>query len=228
MRPLLVLVPAGGAGERFGGTTPKQFLEIAGRPVLYWTLARLLSLAPERVIVALPPDRELPPAVWGLDATRIRQVAGGATRQASVAACLAAAADREPAGLVAVHDGARPATARADLLAVLAAAERTGAAVLGRRLTDTVKRLEAGRIVGTLDRTTLFRAETPQVFRHELLAAAFARAAAEGWEGTDEAALVERLGGVEIAAVEATRPNPKLTLPRDLPEVARLLAEEAA
>ena len=221
MRPLPCscrrVVPANSA-------VPRPQFEIAGVRSSTGRSRGLLSLAP-RVMWRCRRSRARPPS--GPD-DPIRQVAGGATRQASVAACLAAAADREPAGLVAVHDGARPATARADLLAVLAAAERTGAAVLGRRLADTVKRLEAGRIVGTLDRTTLFRAETPQVFRHELLAAAFARAAAEGWEGTDEAALVERLGGVEIAAVEATRPNPKLTLPRDLPEVARLLAEEAA
>ena len=223
MRRLLVLVPAGGAGERYGGAEPKQFAEVAGRPVLCWTLERLLSLDPDRVIVALPAGRELPLAAWGLPADRVAGVVGGPTRQASVAACLAAAPAHGASDLVAVHDGARPATARADLLAVLAAAERTGAAVLGRRLADTVKRLADGRIVGTVDREALFRAETPQVFRRDLLAAALARAAVEGWEGTDESALVERLGGVEIAAVEAGSPNPKLTVPGDLEELARLL-----
>lgn len=224
MRGLQVLVPAGGAGERFGGPEPKQFTEVAGRPVLRWTLERLLSLDPEHLVVALPPGRKLPLAEWGLPADRVLWVPGGPTRQLSVAACLAALPPGDDRELVAVHDGARPATALEDLRSVVAAAARTGGAVLGRRLSDTLKRLDGDLIAGTLDRQDLFRAETPQVFRRSLLAAALARAAAGGVAATDESALVERLGGVEIVAVEARRPNPKLTLAGDLGLVAGLLA----
>jgi 2-C-methyl-D-erythritol 4-phosphate cytidylyltransferase len=228
MRRLHVLVPAGGSGERFGGPEPKQLAEVAGRPVLRWTLERLLALDPVCVVVALPSGRELPLGEWGLPPGRVSWVAGGATRQLSVAACLAALPPGDDLDLVAVHDGARPATALGDMRAVVAAAARTGAAVLGRRLSDTVKRLAGDRIAGTLERQDLFRAETPQVFHRHLLAEALARAAADGVAGTDESALVERLAGVEIVAVEAEQPNPKLTVPGDLDLLARLLAGEPA
>jgi len=227
MRRLLVLVPAGGTGERFGGPEPKQFTEIGGRPVLRWTLERLLLLEPAHLVVALPPGRVLPLADWGLPADRVGWVAGGTSRQESVSAGLAALPPGDDLDLVAVHDGARPATDLEDLRAVVAAAARTGGAVLGRRLSDTVKRLAGDRIVGTLDRRELFRAETPQVFHRSLLTEALARAAAEGVGGTDESALVERFGAVEIVAVEAGRPNPKLTVAGDLDLVARLLLKEA-
>ena len=97
---------------------------------------------------------------------------------------------------MAVHDGARPALALADLVAVCQAALSADGAVLGRGASDTLKLLEQGVIVGTVDRTRVFRAETPQVFRRELLERAIEAALAVGFSGTDEASLVERLPGV--------------------------------
>src|SRR5690606_5140938 len=97
-------------------------------------------------------------------------------------------------------------------------------AVLGRRLEDTLKRLEGDRIVGTEPREARFRAETPQVFRRALLERALVAAAQRGFQGTDEASLVEALGGRHILAVEAAFPNPKLTRPADGALLARLLA----
>jgi 2-C-methyl-D-erythritol 4-phosphate cytidylyltransferase len=220
------VVPAAGRGERFGEERPKQFAEIAGRPLLVWTVHRLLSAGCASLTLALPADRMGELAELAGDA-RIRRVEGGATRQASVASALEAS----PAArtdLVAVHDGARPATSARDLLAVVEAAERTGGAVLGRAVSDTVKRLEGWRIAGTIDRRTLFRAETPQVFRRDTLERAIARARADRFAGTDEASLVERLGELPIAAVESADPNPKVTVPSDLPLVEWLLARLAA
>jgi 2-C-methyl-D-erythritol 4-phosphate cytidylyltransferase len=215
------LVPAAGRGDRFGG--PKQFVEVAGRPLLAWTLERLLAAGAASVVVALPAD-ELDAATTRIAGdARIRFVAGGATRQASVAAALEAS----PAAageLVAVHDGARAAVDPADVAAVVAAAAGTGGAVLGRPLTDTIKRLEDGRVIGTVDRSKLFRAETPQVFRRALLERAFESARRDRFVGTDEASLVERLADVEIRAVVALSPNPKVTFPGDLERVARRLA----
>jgi 2-C-methyl-D-erythritol 4-phosphate cytidylyltransferase len=224
------VVPAAGRGERYGGVTPKQFVEIGGTPLVSWTVERLLEAGCASVTVALPAE-DLATAAARLRRPLdggpgvVRFVAGGETRQESVAAALAASpASAEE--LVAVHDGARPAVDRADFLAAVAAAARHGGAVLGRAVTDTVKRVESGRIVATLDRRDLFRAETPQVFRRELLERSLGEARRDGFVGTDESSLVERLDGVEIALVEARRPNPKVTSPEDLALVTRILASE--
>lgn len=221
------VVPAAGRGERFGGDRPKQFLEVAGRPLLIWTVERLRRAGFATVTVAAPAEslaeaeRLLPAEPW------LRIVEGGATRQASVAAALSAS----PAGvddLVAVHDAARPATAIADLQAVVESAARAGGAILGRAVSDTLKRIEAWRVVATLDRHALFRAETPQVFRRATLERALECARIDRFVATDEAALVERLGDVAIAAVEAAAPNPKVTVPSDLALVEWLLARGPA
>jgi 2-C-methyl-D-erythritol 4-phosphate cytidylyltransferase len=226
MSPLVALVPAAGRGERFGGAIAKQFLDIAGRPVVAWTIGRLLDFGAERVVVALPEGDSLARLGFAAD-RRVEAVAGGATRQASVASCLLAAA-AAPGDLVAVHDGARPALARVDFDAVVGRARETGAAILGRALDDTLKRIADDRVVGTVDRRALFRAETPQVFRAEILRRAIERAAAQRFLGTDEASLVERLAEVEVAPVHALHPNPKLTLPADRAWIELLLAAEVS
>lgn len=225
------LVPAAGRGARYGGGTPKQFIEVGGTPLVTWTIERLLDAGCATVTVAVPAgdlawaDSRLRSPEQDRGEQRVRIVAGGETRQDSVAAALAACA-AAPAELVAVHDGARPAVDPADFHAAVSVAARRGAAVLGRAVTDTIKRVDDGRVVETLDRRGLFRAETPQVFRREILERALESAAREGFRGTDESALVERLGEIEVAAVEARRPNPKVTRPEDLALVGRILAAE--
>lgn len=218
------VVPAAGRGERFGAGVPKQFTLVRGRPLIAWTVERLFDAGCATLVVALPGDAGA--ELHGLVADeRLRLVAGAATRQASVAAALAAspaAADE----LVAVHDGARAALATSDFWAVLRAAVATGGAVLGRQATDTMKRVEGGLVRGTVDRASLFRAETPQIFRRSELERALEQARRDRFVGTDEASLVERLGGVPIAAVEARRANPKVTYPEDLALVERILESE--
>lgn len=218
------VVPAAGGGSRFGGDRPKQFRDLAGRPLLRWTIERLLAGGVDSLIVALPAEDFERPPDWLADLREVRMVAGGATRQASVALALAASA-AEPAELVLVHDGARPALASADLreVALAAAAAGVDGAVLGRPLFDTLKRIDGGRIVTTVERQLLFRAETPQVFRRQVLERAFAAAAEARFIGTDESSLVERLPGVRVLAVEARHENPKVTTPADLARVESLL-----
>jgi len=216
------LVAAGGRGERFGGGTPKQYLELNGAPIVGHAVARLLSAGAESVVVALPEDAPDRVRRLLLEDERVTLVEGGATRQASVAAALSAspAAATE---LVAVHDGARPATSVEDIRAVVAAAREVGAAILGRKLSDTLKRTSGGRVIETVDRRQLFRAETPQVMRREVLERAYDAARAACFVGTDESSLVERLEGVVIAAVEASHSNPKLTRQEDLVRMRDLL-----
>ncbi len=215
------VVPAAGRGLRFGGTLSKQFESIAGKPLLAWTVFRLLAAGVESVTIALPAEVAAAPPEWLRD-RRVRTVPGGESRQGSVTAALAAS-PAEGQDLVLVHDGARPALDPADLLAVCQAALMADGAVLGRGASDTLKLLEQGVIVGTVDRSRVFRAETPQVFRRELLERAIEAALEIGFAGTDEASLVERLPGVRVVAVEAASPNPKLTTPADLPLVCAVL-----
>ncbi|MDX1502676.1 MAG: 2-C-methyl-D-erythritol 4-phosphate cytidylyltransferase [Thermoanaerobaculia bacterium] len=222
----LALVPAAGRGERFGDALPKMTVELAGRPILVWAARRLVAGGADEVVVAVSEELAGYAAELDLDGLPVRFTRGGATRQESVAACLAAAPG-PPDGLVLVHDGARPAVDPGDVARVTAAAERSGAAILGRPVADTLKRVARDRITGTVDRSQLFRAETPQVFRREILERAFERARRDGFTGTDESSLVERLDGVEVTAVAAARPNPKLTAPGDLTLLERLLAGAA-
>lgn len=219
--PVHAVVPAAGRGLRFGGTLSKQFESIAGRPLLAWTVGRLLAAGVDSVTVALPGDVAAAPPDWLRD-SRVRTVPGGDSRQESVTAALAVS-PAEGRDLVLVHDGARPALDSADLVAVCQAALSADGAVLGRGASDTLKLLEQGVIVGTVDRSRVFRAETPQVFRRELLERAIEAALEVGFSGTDEASLVERLPGARVLAVEAGAPNPKLTTPADLPLVRALL-----
>jgi 2-C-methyl-D-erythritol 4-phosphate cytidylyltransferase len=221
------LVPAAGRGERAGGSLPKQLREVAGRPLVAWAVARLRAAGVASCVVAAPAEL-LEATAAALAGERaggaVSVVAGGSTRQASVALALAAspAANDE---LVLVHDAARAAVHPRDVAAAVEAAGDADGAVLGRAVTDTVKQLEGGMVAATVDRAHLFRAETPQVFRRELLERALAQAAADRFVGTDESSLVERLPGVRIAAVAARFPNPKVTFEGDLARVAALLAE---
>ena len=225
------IVPAAGGGRRFGGERPKQFLPLLGRPLLAWTVERLLA-APEveRLVVATPPGRARETREMLLREVRvghgveIAAVEGGRRRQDSVRAALGAA-EGAPSDWIAVHDGARPCLAAADLAAVLrsAAGSDGKGAVLGRPLSDTLKAAEAGRLGETVERSGLFRAETPQVFRAGDLGEALERAERESVEVSDESSL---FAPGSVAAVGASHPNPKLTAPSDLPLIEALLRGE--
>jgi 2-C-methyl-D-erythritol 4-phosphate cytidylyltransferase len=217
------LVPAAGSGERFGGGEPKQFTPVAGRPVLEWTLERLLAAGAASLTVAVPAS-QIDRARELVSDARVLFVAGGANRQASVEICLAAC-PADPEELVLVHDGARPAVAPADVRACVAAVGGADGAVLGRPVSDTLKLVADGQIQSTVERSYLFRAETPQAFARELLERALGEARRDGFVGTDEASAVERVPGVRLVAVAAQHPNPKLTTPADLPLVAALLRD---
>jgi 2-C-methyl-D-erythritol 4-phosphate cytidylyltransferase len=198
------VVVAAGRGERFGA--PKQYQPLGGRRLLDWALDG--AAAPcEGVVLVVPPDRVSDPEP-GANAV----VAGGATRSASVRAGLAAVPAE--ADVVLVHDAARP-LAPPELFDAVLAAVDAGAdgAVPGLPLSDTVKRVAAdGTVVETLDRTELVTVQTPQAFRARALRAAHA---AEG-EASDDAALVEAIGG-RVVVVPGAVAAAKVTGPGDLP-----------
>ncbi len=225
------IVPAAGGGRRFGGELSKQFVPVLGRPLLAWTVERLLSVPEvDRVVVAAPAGRAGETREMLLREVRVSPdvdlsaVDGGRRRQDSVRAALAAA-DVAPSDWVAVHDGARPCLAAADLAAVLrSTAGSDGAgAVLGRPVRDTLKTVAGGRLHETVDRSGLFRAETPQVFRAGELGEALDRADRENLEVSDESSL---FAPGSVAAVAASQPNPKLTAASDLPAIEALLRRE--
>ncbi|MCZ7619064.1 MAG: 2-C-methyl-D-erythritol 4-phosphate cytidylyltransferase [Myxococcota bacterium] len=212
------LVLAAGRGERFGAPVPKAFLSLGGRPLVVRAIEALAARPEVERIVPVLPAADL--ARWNAlvrDFAGARKladpVAGGAQRQDSMRAGLAAL----PADLewVAVHDAARPLLRAEQVGRVLDAAARTGAALLAVPVRDTLKRVDAGRITATLDRSETWAAQTPQVFRLSLLRTALAKADADGFVGTDEAQLVERLG-VPVAVVEGDVRNLKITWPEDL------------
>jgi 2-C-methyl-D-erythritol 4-phosphate cytidylyltransferase len=215
MRVAAILVAAG-MGQRLGADVPKAFCTVRGRTLLSYAHARFVAHPlVGRVIVVAPADRvEDAKALTGSDV-----VAGGATRQESVAAGLAAL----PADIdaVLVHDVAR-AFVPAEVIDRVVAALRDGAdAVIPTRpVTDTIKRVDGdGRVIETVDRSTLAAVQTPQGFRRDVLVAAHAAAAAHV---TDDAGLVEALGGT-VVAVDGADEAFKITRPWDL-----LLAEAVA
>lgn len=212
------LVLAAGRGERLGASVPKAFLPLAGRPLVVRAIEALAARPEVEWIVPVLPELEIPRfRALGRDfagAARVAEpVAGGAERQDSMRAGLAAL----PPGvdLVAVHDAARPLVRAEDVGRVIAAAARCGAALLAVPVRDTLKRVRDGRVAETLPREACWAAQTPQVFRLALLREALAKAEAEGFRGTDDAQLVERLGA-PVEVVEGDAGNLKVTWPEDV------------
>jgi 2-C-methyl-D-erythritol 4-phosphate cytidylyltransferase len=211
----VALVVAAGRGERLGSSGPKTLIELAGRPMLEWSLEALRAVdSIGEIVVALPPGVPTPPGCIG--------VAGGEVRSASVAAAFAAAGT--DADVVLVHDGARPLVTMALIEAVLAGLGECDCAIAAARVSDTVKEADAeGNVLRTLDRARLWAVQTPQVFRRRALEQALALAPELVAGATDEAWLVEHAGG-RVRVIEAPAENLKVTTPRDLLLAEQLLA----
>jgi 2-C-methyl-D-erythritol 4-phosphate cytidylyltransferase/2-C-methyl-D-erythritol 2,4-cyclodiphosphate synthase len=220
---IAALLVAAGSGSRFagppGGGRPKQFLPLAGCPVIRHAAARLLAHAP----TLLPVGEAAPIAAALAGLAHLPPVAGGATRQDSVRLGLEALAALPAAAvpeIVLVHDAARPyfpARTVPDLLAALAAAP---GAIPALPVADTLKRAQDGRILATVPRDGLYRAQTPQGFAFPALLAAHRAGAAR--PATDDAALLEAAGG-EVRLVAGSEDNIKLTFPEDFVRLERLL-----
>jgi 2-C-methyl-D-erythritol 4-phosphate cytidylyltransferase len=217
----VALLVAAGRGERLGAEGPKAFVVLAGRPMLEWSLDALrLVPAVERIVVALPPGARAPEGTIG--------VTGGAERSHSVRAALEAAGDVSDDEPVIVHDAARPLATPALFERALRELAQHGcdAVVAAARVTDTIKRAEAGdlRVAETLDRSALWAVQTPQVFRRAALARALAQPDEVLAAATDDAGLVEQAGGA-VHVVESPADNLKVTTPTDL-RLAELLLRE--
>jgi 2-C-methyl-D-erythritol 4-phosphate cytidylyltransferase len=219
MRCAAVIVAAG-RSRRMG--FDKLAADLAGEPVLRRSVRRLMAV-PEihRVVVVCDPGRFEALLGGGFDKPLVR-VDGGAERQDSVFAGLGALAAEDEG--VAVHDGARPLVRPADVSAAIATAAAHGAATLARPASETLKRADAdGVVTGGVDRDGLWFTETPQVFRTELLRAAYAEVRRLGATVTDEVSAAGA-AGIPVRIVASTGPNPKITVPSDL-DLARALLD---
>ncbi len=201
-----LLIPAAGSGRRMGGRK-KPLLRVDGRPLIVHALAAFRGIAD--IVIAVPPGET---ARWkkllGIEATFVE---GGARRQDSVERALVAA--EEPTHVL-VHDAARPFPGRETVKRVMEATLRIGAAIPGLAVADTLKRVKDGLVSETVSREGLWRVQTPQGARADWLREAFARAAREHWEVTDEAMLLEKAGR-PVAVVEGDPRNAKVTTPSD-------------
>ncbi|MEO5340482.1 MAG: 2-C-methyl-D-erythritol 4-phosphate cytidylyltransferase [Magnetococcus sp. MYC-9] len=227
--PCTMIVLAAGRGERLGGPLPKQYLPLRGRPLLWHTLSRLHR---HRQIDAIVPV--IAPTGEGLwqqilspllsDLPKITPpVLGGAERQQSVFMALHTLALAEDAW-VGIHDGARP-LLEGDLLDRLLDARVHGEAIIpGLMASDTVKQIDRGEVVATLNRDRILLAQTPQLFRFHQIRYAHQQAAASRFIGTDDASLVERLAQ-PVRIVAGSARNIKITHPLDW-QLAELLLQE--
>lgn len=213
------IIVAAGAGKRFGEM--KQFAYLRAKPVLEWTLERFQAHPEvEAVVLVLPDEQDLKHYRMRY-AKIVDLVRGGEKRQDSVWQGFRLLAASAPE-VVLVHDGARPLVSADLITRVIAAARSDGAAVPVLPIVDTLKVVREGGIVGTIDRSLLFRAQTPQGFRFEILKKAMDAARKDRFYGTDEAALVERVG-LAVTAVAGDPRNLKITTPLDIPIAEALL-----
>lgn len=205
----VALVVAAGRGERLGSTGPKAFVMCGGRPLLEWSIDALKAV-PEigHIVVATPPGVEAPAGTTG--------VFGGEERSHSVRAALHHTLAGDP---VLVHDAARPLVTPEIIRATLAGLDAgADAAIAAARVTDTIKRGggdDGLTVAETLDRSSLWAIQTPQVFRREVLERALAQPNDALAGATDDASLVEAMGGT-VRLVESPRENFKVTTPEDL------------
>ena len=214
------IILAGGTGERFGKEGGKQLVEIGGKPILTWSVEAFDAVGDIGLIVIVcPAERQgeyLSKAVDPFSfATPIVVAAAGSTRQESAFSGLELVP--EEFEYVVMHDGARPLIS-ADLIAHTIATLKgnidADGAVVAHPAIDTLKVVENGVIVGTPDRSVFWNAQTPQVFRAGIYRRAHAAALSDGFVGTDDSSLIERLGG-RVLVVEGKRDNIKLTVPED-------------
>jgi 2-C-methyl-D-erythritol 4-phosphate cytidylyltransferase len=232
MSRIAAILPAAGLGTRMGAETPKQFLELAGTPIVVHTVRRMASCALVTDIIVATRGDVVASLETRLQAEKFAQnvkvIRGGDSRQESVAQALELVPSYTE--IVLVHDAVRPFVTVEQIVRVIDEARRCGAAILGIPAMDTVKEVkraslpeDVALITGTIPRERVVLAQTPQAFTTKLLKDAFASAAADGVNASDEAGLVERFGH-DVHVVLGSERNIKITKPADM-ELAKFYLE---
>ena len=218
------LLAAGGIGERArqsADEAPKQFQVLSGRPVIEWALDALVEAGCDPIVVVIPEGWDEAAAAVTAD-RNVRVCIGGPTRQASIHNGLAVVdSDR-----VVVQDASRPLVTGELIGRVIQALETVDAAIAAVPMDETLKRGERDLVVETVDRSTIYKAQTPAAFKTSVLKEAHRRADAEGFVGTDEAQLIERYGGT-VALVPGSRHNLKITWAEDFEVAEAILSVRA-
>lgn len=208
------VIMAAGSGTRMQARVKKQWIPIENKPLFVYTLSRMLACGADSLIVVVHPDDVMATAetleASGIPIDCCRIVTGGVDRQESVFRGISVAKRK----LVAVHDAARPFFASEDIAAVVQRARLTGAATLGYPVRDTLVHTYCEAITETVPRDSLWQVQTPQVFFRDWLMAAHAKAIRDGFRGTDDTVLVDRLGH-RVDVVRGSALNVKITEPGD-------------
>jgi len=225
----VAIVPAGGSGKRMGGPLSKQYFLLAGKPILAHTLKRFQeSGAISAVILVVPADDVEPVGKTIVDRyglTKVKAVIpGGTQRQDSVRNGLDAAG--EGYDIILIHDGVRPFISDHLISRAVREAETFGAVTVGCPAKDTIKSISSeGFVKNTLPRDSIWTIQTPQAFRTDVIVEAHRRAVADGYYGTDDAALVERMG-IPVKALAGSYDNIKITTKEDMALAERIMALE--
>ncbi|MBI4717435.1 MAG: 2-C-methyl-D-erythritol 4-phosphate cytidylyltransferase [Planctomycetes bacterium] len=230
MGKVCVIIPAAGKGERFGGAEKKAFAKLDGRPLFLRTLEHFIRREDvcQTILAVAPEDLSGTKAMYGpnLAFMGVQVVEGGAQRWQTVSAALKAI--KEGTEYIAIHDAARPCVSDEQINAVFTEAMKTGAAILAVPLTGTIKHVAASMVVEkTISRERLYEAQTPQVFRRDILLGAYARLGSTPEEATDDAQVVER-SGHPVSIVLSDSTNLKVTTRGDLTLAAAILKARPA
>ena len=223
------IIAAGGRGIRLGSPIPKFELELSGKPLLLYSL-EAFEAAPsiESMVLVVPRERVGDWAVGRLHRLGITKlsatVEGGATRRESVGRGLRAMEGRS--GTVVVHDAARPLVTTELVERACEVPEGADGVITALEVTDTVKEVDGAAVIATLERERLVAVQTPQAFRIDTLREAHAAAERDHFEGTDDASLVERLGG-RVVVIDGSRDNIKVTYGEDLARARAILLERS-
>lgn len=225
MPKVAVIIPAAGKSERFGGGEKKTFAKLDGRPLFLRTLEAFIRREEvcQTILAVAPEDMAMVKSTYGanLGFMGVRLVEGGAQRCDTVAAAIPEIS--EDAEYIAIHDAARPCVSADQVDAVFAEAFKSGAAILAVPLSGTIKRVSAAKVVdATISREQLYEAQTPQVFRRDILLPAYARLSDEQRQATDDAQVME-LAGCPVAVVVSDATNLKVTTRNDLTLAAAIL-----
>ncbi len=213
------IIAAGGIGRRFGKDQPKQFYLLKGKPILSWTILRFEEcILVDRIILTVPRGmrkytRQHVLSPFGYKKVKT-VVEGGKERRDSVLQGLRAL--ETDTDTVLVHDGVRPIISEELIRKVIQATQRWEAVVPGLPVRETIKQVGQNNLVrGTLDKKTIYLAQTPQGFKKDLICRAYAQVKKRGWQSNDDASLVEKLG-VKVKMIPGEETNIKITSPQDL------------